>query len=87
MSYIRYDYINQEVIEEYEAEQELMQSAEKFYHDTFNTTVYEDFASAYNDTDSESNYDENYTVTTIEQAIDLFEGSGFEIYKKMKGTV
>lgn len=63
--YIRYDWINEEVIDHYETTEDIIKCANEFYHDSFSM---------------DEDYDENYEVKTIEDAIELYEGSGFSIY-------
>ena len=63
--YIRYDWINEQVIDHYETSEDIIKCANEFYHDTFQC---------------EENYDENKDIKTIEEAVELFEGSGYEIY-------
>ena len=63
--YIRYDRVNNEVVEHYDRAEDIIKSADEFYHDTFK---------------NEDSYDENLDIKTIEEAIELYEGSAFEIY-------
>lgn len=63
--YIRYDWINEKVEDHYETSEDIIKCANEFYHDTFSM---------------DEDYDENYEVKTIEDAIELYEGSGFSIY-------
>lgn len=63
--YIRYDWINEKVEDHYETTEDIIKCANEFYHDTFSM---------------DEDYDENYEVKTIEDAIELYEGSGFSIY-------
>jgi len=65
--YLRYDFVNDnEVIDIYDSEEDLIKVANEFYHDTFST---------------EEGYKEDLEVKTLNDAIELFEGSGYGIAK------
>lgn len=71
-NYIRYDYINQVVVDHYNKTEDIIKCANEFYHDTFQT---------------EENYDENKKISNIEDAIELYEGSGFSIYVLLEDII
>lgn len=70
--YVRCDLINGEVVSYYETAEEIIKCADEFYHDTFQC---EEF------------YDENKNINTVEEAIELFEGSGYSIYIELMSII
>lgn len=65
--FLRYDFVNDnEVVDIYDSEADLIKVANEFYHDTFS---------------NEEGYKEDFEVKTLNDAIELFEGSGFGIAK------
>lgn len=72
--YIRYDFINDEFSDTYSDLQDLLDVTNEFYHETFQ---------------NEEGYKEDKKYTTLNDAIELWEGSGYGIARiieyKMKG--
>lgn len=65
--FLRYDFINDnEIVIIYDSLDDLLTDANEFYHDTFL---------------NEECYQEDFEIKTLNDAIELFEGSGFGIAK------
>lgn len=60
--FYRYDWINNEMMDEYTSLEKLLEATNTFYHETFNC---------------EEDYDENLEIKTVDEAFCLWEGSGY----------